>query len=108
MHRRPCRFFGAVYRSLYEKFGRFLPDSRDYEWAQKLFVMDSTTISLFSNVLKGAGRNPKIGKNLVSLLRHSLGYYYDLVPFLENPERVAARSFVGGHSPPGQLQLNLV
>ena len=46
--------------------------------------------------------------NLVSLLRHSLGYYYDLVPFLENPERVAASSFVGGHSPPGQLQLNLV
>ncbi|MDD6091713.1 MAG: hypothetical protein PUB71_04315 [Hallerella succinigenes] len=46
--------------------------------------------------------------NLVSLLRHSLGYYYDLVPFLENPERVAASSFVGGRSPPGQLQLNLV
>jgi len=263
-----------------------LPDSRDYEWAQKLYVMDSTTISLFSNVLKGAGRNPKIGRknggikshtimkaltgvpefirhtaarvhdhvmlsmvklpkdsfitfdrayidyrvfekgasdarvrrddiiefrkrlkngkvlvrksrlveyvdphtrkrwllltnnielkdseiieiyrrrwqieslykqlkqnfplhffygesanaietqiwvvmianllvkqvkaqvkrewsfsNLVSLLRHSLGYYYDLVPFLENPERVAASSFVGGRSPPGQLQLNLV
>ena len=46
--------------------------------------------------------------NLVSLLRHALGYYYDLVPFLENPERVAASSFVGGRSPPGQLQLNLV
>lgn len=312
-NRRPSKFFEAVYKSLYEKFGRFLPDSRDYEWAQKLYVMDSTTISLFSNVLKGAGRNPKIGRknggikshtimkaltgvpefirhtaarvhdhvmlgmvklpkdsfiafdrayidyrvfekftrrrityvtkmkrsltykvlkkcyekgasdarvrrddiiefrkrlkngkelvhksrlveyvdphtrkrwqlltnnmelkdseiveiyrrrwqieslykqlkqnfplhffygesanaietqiwvvmianllvklvkaqvnrmwsfsNLVSLLRHSLGYYYDLVPFLENPERVAASSFVGGRSPPGQLQLNLV
>ena len=285
-NRRPCKFFEAVYKSLYEKFGQFLPDSRDYEWAQKLYVMDSTTISLFSNVLKGAGRNPKIGRknggikshtimkaltgvpefirhtaarvhdhvmlsmvkppkdsfitfdrayidyrvfekgasdarvrrddiiefrkrlkngkvlvhksrlveyvdphtrkrwqlltnnielkdseiieiyrrrwqieslykqlkqnfplhffygesanaiktqiwvvmianllvklvkaqvkrewsfsNLVSLLRHSLGYYYDLVLFLENPERVAASSFVGGRSPPGQLQLNLV
>ena len=312
-NRRPSKFFEAVYKSLYEKFGRFLPDSRDYEWAQKLYVMDSTTISLFSNVLKGAGRNPKIGRknggikshtimkaltgvpefirhtaarvhdhvmlgmvklpkdsfiafdrayidyrvfekftrrrityvtkmkrnltykvlekcyekgasdarvrrddiiefrkrlkngkvlvhksrlveyvdphtrkhwqlltnnmelkdaevieiykrrwqieslykqlkqnfplhffygesanaietqiwvvmianllvklvkaqvnrvwsfsNLVSLLRHALGYYYDLVPFLENPERVAASSFVGGRSPPGQLQLNLV
>lgn len=312
-NRRPSKFFEAVYKSLYEKFGRFLPDSRDYEWAQKLYVMDSTTISLFSNVLKGAGRNPKIGRknggikshtimkaqtgvpefirhtaarvhdhvmlsmvklpkdsfitfdrayidyrvfekftrrrityvtkmkrnltykvlekcyekgasdarvrrddiiefrkrlkngkelvhksrlveyvdphtrkrwqlltnnmelkdaevieiykrrwqieslykqlkqnfplhffygesanaietqiwvvmianllvklvkaqvnrvwsfsNLVSLLRHSLGYYYDLVPFLENPERAAASSFVGGRSPPGQLQLNLV
>ncbi|PWK83544.1 DUF4372 domain-containing protein, partial [Hallerella porci] len=61
-NRRPCKFFEAVYKSLYEKFGRFLPDSRDYEWAQKLYVMDSTTISLFSNVLKGAGRNPKIGR----------------------------------------------
>ena len=46
--------------------------------------------------------------NLVSLLLHSLGYYYDLVSFLENPERVAASSFAGGRSPPGQLQLNLV
>ena len=34
-NRRPCKFFEAVYKSLYEKFGRFLPDSRDYEWAQK-------------------------------------------------------------------------
>ncbi|WP_146193777.1 DUF4372 domain-containing protein, partial [Hallerella porci] len=25
-NRRPCKFFEAVYKSLYEKFGRFLPD----------------------------------------------------------------------------------
>lgn len=71
-NRRPSKFFEAVYKSLYEKFGRFLPDSRDYEWAQKLYVMDSTTISLFSNVLKGAGRNPKIGRKNGGIKSHTI------------------------------------
>ena len=71
-NRRSCKFFAAVYRSLYEKFGRFLPDSRDYDWAQKLYVMDSTTISLFSNVLKGAGRNPRIGKKNGGIKSHTI------------------------------------
>lgn len=49
-----------------------LADSRDYEWTQKLYVMDSTTISLFSNVLKGAGRNPKIGRKNGGIKSHTI------------------------------------
>jgi hypothetical protein len=30
-NRRPCKFFEAVYRSLYEKFGRFLPNRNNYK-----------------------------------------------------------------------------
>ena len=34
--------------------------------------MDSTTITLFSNILKGAGRNPKIGKKKGGIKAHTL------------------------------------
>ena len=53
--------------NLYEKYRHELySDSRNCgqpKWLKNLKIIDSTTISLFSNlVFKGVGRNPKTGK----------------------------------------------
>ena len=79
-NRRPSAVFAEIYRDLFKKIGRFLSDSRDYAWERALYVMDSTTISLFSNVLKGAGRNPKIGRKNGGLKAHTIMKAFSGVP----------------------------
>jgi IS4 transposase len=44
--------------------------------------MDSTTISLFSNILKGAGRNPKRGKKKGGIKAHTVIRAEENVPLL--------------------------
>ena len=65
--RRSADFFGAVYNDLYARNREKLSsDSRNGsvpQWMRRLHIIDSTTITLFSNlVFKGAGRNPRRGK----------------------------------------------
>ena len=65
--RRPEKFFENVYRNLYEANKDILSsDSRrngTEEWIKRLRIIDSTTVSLFSNaIFKGVGRHPKTGK----------------------------------------------
>ena len=56
--RRTPEFFEAVYYALYERFKGILADSRPVTGIKgSLFIMDSTTISLFSQVFRGTGRN---------------------------------------------------
>lgn len=72
-NRRDSEFFGKVYFSLYYKYKKVLADSRsDKVWNKLLHIMDSTTISLFSNVLKGVGRNPKQGKKKGGIKVHTV------------------------------------
>lgn len=53
-------FFRDVYFMLLEHFKPFLSVSRiDNTSFSKLFIFDSTTIRLFSDIMKGVGRNPK-------------------------------------------------
>lgn len=53
-------FFEAVYFMLLEHFKPLLSVSRiDKTSFSKLFIFDSSTIRLFSDVMKGVGRNPK-------------------------------------------------
>lgn len=53
-------FFKDVYFMLLEHFKPFLSVSRiDNTSFSKLFIFDSTTIRLFSDIMKGVGRNPK-------------------------------------------------
>ena len=66
--RRPEAIFEAIYRDLYATYRHVLsPDSRSGKtpkWMKRLHIIDSTTITLFSNLLfKGVGRHPKTGKN---------------------------------------------
>ncbi|WP_255501731.1 hypothetical protein [Olivibacter sp. SDN3] len=47
-----------------------------------LHIEDSTTISLFSDVLKGAGRNPKEGKKKGGIKVHTMIHSREDVPSL--------------------------
>lgn len=72
-NRRDSEFFSQIYFSLFQKYKGFLADSRTRRsWERLLHIMDSTTISLFSNVLKGVGRNPKMGKKKGGIKVHTV------------------------------------
>ncbi len=60
LHNRDEAFFMDVYFMLIEHFKSTLSVSRiDNISFSKLFIFDSSTIRLFSDVMKGVGRNPK-------------------------------------------------
>ncbi len=66
-----------MYRDLYATHRqKLLSDSRGGEtpkWMEKLQIIDSTTITLFSNLIfKGAGRNPKSGKKKGGIKVHKV------------------------------------
>lgn len=65
--RRPESIFESIYRHLYATYRDELSsDSRKKlvpKWLSRLQIIDSTTITLFSNLIfKGAGRHPNSGK----------------------------------------------
>lgn len=83
--RRSEKFFEDVYRDLYESNKVALnSDSRENTgetWMKKLRIIDSTTISLFSNVLfKGVGRHPKTGKKKGGIKVHTIINANECVP----------------------------
>lgn len=80
--RRPEAFFGEIYHKLYEKyFG--LPDSRPKNKEDKLFIIDSTTISLFSNIMHGAGTAKNNGKKKGGAKAHMMiDAQHDLPAFI--------------------------
>jgi hypothetical protein len=53
-------FFEALYDQLIKRYQQFLSVSRlEGLSIKELYIIDSTTIRLFSDILKGVGRNPK-------------------------------------------------
>lgn len=53
---RPVAFFEELYHRLYALYYGRLPDSRSGKSREEnLFIMDSTTVTLFSDVMKGVG-----------------------------------------------------
>lgn len=107
--RRSSKVFGDIYMSVYRKHASFLADSRlsDVEM-KRLYIMDSTTISLFKDILRGVGRNPKEGKkkggikahtiiraseNVPCLIRYSEAARHDHM-FLEEVHSLAAGSII--------------
>ena len=83
--RRSEKFFEEVYRDLYEKNKAILSsDSRrngSEGWIKRLRIIDSTTITLFSNaIFKGVGRHPKTGKKKGGIKVHSVIYANEGVP----------------------------
>lgn len=74
LRNRESKFFEDVYFTLVKKYQSFLSDSRTYGLTFKeVLLIDSTTIRLFSDVLKGVGRNPKNdGKKKGGLKVHML------------------------------------
>ncbi len=84
--RRSQEFFSKVYDHLLERYAPFLADSRskgeEKGWEKTLYMMDSTTISLFDNILKGVGRHPKSGKKKGGMKVHTVMKYHVGVPMV--------------------------
>ncbi len=83
--RRSEKFFEEVYRDLYESNnGKLSSDSRrngTESWIKALRIIDSTTITLFSNMIfKGVGRHPKTGKKKGGIKVHSVIHANEGVP----------------------------
>ena len=83
--RRSHEFFEEVYKSLYEANREALSsDSRTNApeaWMKALRIIDSTTISLFSNLIfKGVGRHPKTGKKKGGIKVHAVIHANEGVP----------------------------
>ena len=83
--RRSESIFEAIYRDLYATYHtRLSSDSRSGKapkWMERLQIIDSTTISLFSNLLfKGVGRHPKTGKKKGGIKVHTVIHANEGVP----------------------------
>lgn len=81
--RRSSKVFGDIYMSVYKNHVTNLTDSRltDAD-LRRLYIMDSTTISLFKDILKGVGRNPKEGKKKGGIKAHTIIKVSENVPCL--------------------------
>lgn len=83
--RRPEKIFESIYGQLYGRYRQeLISDSRGRlaeKWMKRLQIIDSTTISLFSNLLfKGVGRNPKTGKKKGGIKVHTVIHANEGVP----------------------------
>ena len=69
----PSAVFGAIYQGFYQKYRHIISDSRlKIEIASKLYILDSSTISLFKAILKPAGRKRNDGKSKGGMKVHTL------------------------------------
>lgn len=71
-NRRQAVVFESVYQELLERYQRFLPDSRSVRQASRLYLFDSTTISLFNQILQTSGRPSLSGKVKGGIKVHTL------------------------------------
>lgn len=79
--RRDEKFFGAVYAKLYHHYKSTLADSQtENELLKRIFIIDSTTISLFKAIMKCVGRKPLDGKSKGGIKVHTMLNAYEEVP----------------------------
>jgi hypothetical protein len=75
--------FEEVYYSLYKQYGSLISDSRKiYDWENKLEIIDSSTISLFKDILNCVGRKPANGKSKGGIKVHTQINLQEKVPKL--------------------------
>lgn len=71
--KRSSDVFGTLYQSLYEKYKHIISDSLlKTAIASKLYILDSSTISLFKAILRPAGRKRNDGKSKGGIKVHTL------------------------------------
>jgi hypothetical protein len=88
---RNVEVFEAIHKYLYKKNRRILSDSPSLKkWESQLFIVDSTTISLFKDILKNAGNNPINGKRKGGIKVHTLIKADEDVPCLINMNAAAS------------------
>lgn len=82
-HRRSSKIFGEIYMEVYLRNRSSLTDSRLSDSDMKrLYIMDSTTITLFKDILKGVGRNPLQGKKKGGIKAHTIIKASENIPCL--------------------------
>ena len=81
-NRRSYEVFEQVYLSLYNEHHRFLADSRSDKLSKRMIIIDSTTISLFQEILKGAGCPGLNGKKKGGIKVHTAIRANEDVPYL--------------------------
>ena len=105
-NRRSSQFFRDIYKHLYNRYRNILSDSRLSEVEKRLYIIDSTTITLFSTILKGAGRNPKHGKKKGGIKAHCVIRYDEWAPHFVDFTSAAThdiRTLKGLHLPAGSF-----
>ena len=81
--RRDAEVFGIIYNKLFRKHGYIFSDSRIKDVINKqIEIFDSTTISLFKDILKCVGRKPKDGKHKGGIKVHTVINVDEVVPKL--------------------------
>lgn len=81
--RRSHLVFEEIYYSLYNTYGSIISDSRKiYDWENKLEIIDSSTISLFKDILSCVGREPANGKRKGGIKVHTQINLQEKVPKL--------------------------
>jgi hypothetical protein len=79
--RRDADVFGEIYNQLLKKYNHVFSDSRVRDVINKqIEIFDSTTISLFKDILKCVGRNPKNGKKKGGIKVHTVINVDETVP----------------------------
>lgn len=80
---RPIEFFEQLYDALYKLYYARFPDSRlNKTIEERLFIMDSTTMTLFSDCMKGAGSPKANGRKKGGVKAHVLLSAKDDIPQL--------------------------
>lgn len=81
--RRDSDVFGHIYNKLLKQYSYVFSDSRIKDVINKqIEIFDSTTISLFKDILKCVGRNPKNGKKKGGIKVHTVINVDETVPKL--------------------------
>lgn len=80
---RTPKVFEMIYWSILKKYRSHISDSRLKKFfGKELYIFDSTTISLFKDILKCAGKRPKNGKQKGGMKVHTLLNADEQVPQL--------------------------
>lgn len=80
--RRSYEVFEKIYYGLYDRYKNLLSDSRTDKLSKKLVIIDSTTISLFREILENAGRRNINGKKKGGIKAHMAVRANEDVPYL--------------------------
>lgn len=81
--KRTYEVFEDIFYALIAKYRKSLQDSRQRDtYFSKLVIIDSTTISLFKEILKNAGRKSMNGKRKGGIKVHTAMYSHEDVPYL--------------------------
>lgn len=77
------KFFGALYNKLYLRYRELLSDSQlNKQLLKRIYLIDSTTISLFKAIMKCVGRKSADGKSKGGIKVHTMLNAYEQVPQL--------------------------